>query len=144
MSLKMTDFSFVSCFVSCFDNTGYRSCVPPISAAGSQNKKKWGSWQRHWLKNILKGEHILQFSWTKDLAMEWKWKITSVLAASSLHHILGVIQLNCLPDASYTALFIGKLWIPTLYCSMSIAIHFCCVPFPKLGNEPCDFCRYVI
>ena len=39
MSLKMTDFSFVSCFVSCFDNTGYRIMCPPISAAGSQNKK---------------------------------------------------------------------------------------------------------
>jgi len=23
MSLRMTDFSFVSCFVSCFENTGY-------------------------------------------------------------------------------------------------------------------------
>ena len=24
MSLKMTEFTFVSCFISCFDNTGYR------------------------------------------------------------------------------------------------------------------------
>ena len=28
--------------------------------------------------------------------------------------------------------------------AMSTAIHFCCVPFPKLGNESCDFCRYPI
>jgi len=36
MSLKMTDFSFVSCLVSWFDNTGYRIVCHPISAAGSQ------------------------------------------------------------------------------------------------------------
>jgi len=30
MSLKMTDLSFVSCFVSYFDNTGYRICVSPL------------------------------------------------------------------------------------------------------------------
>jgi len=27
MSLKMTDFSFVSCFVYCFNNTGYRIII---------------------------------------------------------------------------------------------------------------------
>jgi len=37
MSLKMTDFSFVSCFSNMC--TGYRIMCPPISAAGSQNKK---------------------------------------------------------------------------------------------------------
>jgi len=42
MSLKMTDYSFVSYFVSFFDNSGYRIMCPPISATGSQNKNKIG------------------------------------------------------------------------------------------------------
>jgi len=42
--------------------------APAISAAGNQTKKRLRSWQRHWLKNTLKGEHILQFSWTMNLA----------------------------------------------------------------------------
>ena len=53
------------------------SCVPPIIASRSQNK--WGSWQGHyyWQDNTLKCELILQLSWTKDLAMEWKWNYFS-------------------------------------------------------------------
>jgi len=44
------------------------------------------------------------------MVQEWNYfSRPSVVAASSLHtsiHILGVIQLNCLPDvSSYTALF---------------------------------------
>ena len=31
MSPKMTDFSYVSCFVSCLDNTGYRIMCPPYT-----------------------------------------------------------------------------------------------------------------
>ena len=75
MSLKMTDCSFISCFVSCFDNTGYRIMCPPISAAGSHKKKKWGSWQRHWLKSTLKGEHILNKEF--DYGMEGKLRSES-------------------------------------------------------------------
>jgi len=39
MSLKMTDFSFVSCFASCLTKLDTESRVPPISATGSQNRK---------------------------------------------------------------------------------------------------------
>jgi len=45
---------------------------PPISAAESQNKRKWGSWQRHWLKNILKDEHIVQTKLGFGYGMEVK------------------------------------------------------------------------
>jgi len=51
MSLKMTDFSLVSCFVSCFDNTRYRTMCPHnICCCQPKLKKKRGSWQRYWLK----------------------------------------------------------------------------------------------
>jgi len=51
MSLKMTDFSFVSCFVSCFDSTGYR--FPKICM------KKVVNLAEMLTENTLKGEHIL-------------------------------------------------------------------------------------
>jgi len=45
--------------------------------------------------------------------------------------------------SSYTALFanwqIVDTYINLLLMSTSIARHFCCVPFPKLDNEPCRY-----
>ena len=48
------------------------SCVPPISADDSQNKKKVGILADTVTENTSKGEDILQFSCKKDLAVEWK------------------------------------------------------------------------
>ena len=44
MSLEMTDldFSYVSCFVSCFDNTGYRIMCPPYICHRQPKLKKIG------------------------------------------------------------------------------------------------------
>ena len=63
--------------------------------------------------------------------MEWKqnyFSRPSVVAASSFHiylHILGVIQLNCLPDvSSYTALFanwqIVDIYINLIYINVNV------------------------
>ena len=122
------------------------SCVMPLAAKikKSGDLGRDTDWKIPWRVSTLCNFHEI-----------WLWngsEITSLVAASSLHtfiHILGVIQVNCHLDvSSYIALFanwqIVDTYINLLLMSLSIAIHFCCVPFPKLGNEPCDFCRYAI
>ena len=72
MLLKVTDFSFVSCFVSCFWQYWIKNHVSPLYLllAAKIKTSAWGSWQR--LKNTLNSEHILQFSGF-DYGMEVKF-----------------------------------------------------------------------
>ena len=79
----------VSCFVLTILDT--ESCIPPISAAGSQNRKKSGSWRKHWLKNTLKAAVFMNKGF--GYGMEWNYfsRPSLPVACVLVIHLFGII-----------------------------------------------------
>jgi len=113
MSPKVTDLSFVSCF----DNTEYMNHVSPLYLLLAAKRKK-GSWQRHWVKNTLRSEHIHVLNKggrKRNYFVNNSCSILLTCLSSSRCHssddcLLGV--------SSYTAPFttIGNLLTPSSIC----------------------------